>query len=92
MRRRVREPFERMPSVVTCLPVTLLMQARERMVSRTLQRGGLLPPVFFTVAWIHSSWRSEVAQLLMPKRLEEASASAKTRPWIGTLVIEPSLP
>ena len=55
-----------MPSVVTCLPVFLLMQALERMVSRTLQRGGLLPSVFFTVAWTHSSWRSLVAHFLMP--------------------------
>ena len=72
----MREPPERMPSVVTCFPVFLLMQARERMVSRTLQRGGLLPAVFFTVASTHSSCRSLVAQLLMPKRLEDASASA----------------
>ena len=88
----MREPLERMPSVVTCLPVFLLMHFCERMVSSTLQRGGLLPAVVFTVAWTHSSCRSLVAQLLMPKRLEEASASAKTRPWTGTLVMEPSLP
>ena len=88
----MRPPLEMMPSVVTCLPVFLLMQGSERMVSSTLQRGGLLPSVFFTVASTHSSCRSLVAQLLIPKRLEEASASAKTRPWMGTLVIVPSLP
>ena len=75
MSRSVLPAFDISASVVTSLPVAFETHVFERSVSSTRQR------TFWSVlAWTHSSAHSFVAQLLIPYRLDEASASAKTRP------------